>query len=44
MALNKLKNLFKDVDDDDTLTGTEDEFYQRISDTLTVLATGGDRR
>ena len=27
MALGKLKNLFKDVDDDDTLTGTEDEFY-----------------
>ena len=27
MALGKFKNLFKDVDDDDTLTGTEDEFY-----------------
>lgn len=27
MALGKLKNLFKDVDDDDTFTGTEDEFY-----------------
>ncbi len=27
MALNKLKNLFKDVDDDESLTGTEDEFY-----------------
>ncbi len=26
MAL-KLKNLFKDPDDDDVLTGTEDEFY-----------------
>ena len=25
-------------------SGTENEFYQRISDTLTVLATGGDRR
>ena len=27
MALGKFKNLFKDVDDEDTLTGTEDEFY-----------------
>ena len=27
MALGKFKNLFKDVEDDDTLTGTEDEFY-----------------
>lgn len=27
MALSKLKNLFKDVDDDEALTGTEDEFY-----------------
>ena len=27
MALGKLKNLFKDVDDDEALTGTEDEFY-----------------
>lgn len=27
MALGKLKNLFKDVDDDESLTGTEDEFY-----------------
>ena len=26
MALGKFKNLFKDVDDD-TMTGTEDEFY-----------------
>ena len=27
MALGKFKNLFKDVDDEDLLTGTEDEFY-----------------
>ena len=27
MALGKIKNLFKDVDDDESLTGTEDEFY-----------------
>lgn len=27
MALSKFKNLFKDVDDDEALTGTEDEFY-----------------
>ena len=27
MALGKFKSLFKDVDDDETLTGTEDEFY-----------------
>lgn len=27
MALNKLKNFFSDHDDDEILTGTEDEFY-----------------
>ena len=27
MAIKKIKNLFKDVDDDESLTGTEDEFY-----------------
>ena len=27
MALGIFKSLFKDVDDDDALTGTEDEFY-----------------
>ncbi len=27
MAFNKIKNIFKDPDDEDILTGTEDEFY-----------------